>query len=64
MMLLFTKHVSGWESLTVEYRSDHLADDPTSLAAQPMSLQIVGRPFEDEETIEVTAVVDGILNPA
>lgn len=27
-----------------------------------MSLQIVGRPFEDEETIEVTAVVDRILN--
>lgn len=29
-----------------------------------MSLQIVGRPFEDEETLEVTAVIDRILNAA
>ncbi|KAF2159074.1 hypothetical protein M409DRAFT_38002 [Zasmidium cellare ATCC 36951] len=41
----------------------HEAYDSVTLAAQPMSLQIVGRSFEDEETIEVTAVIDRVLNP-
>lgn len=37
-------------------------DDPTRWKNQPVTLQIVGRPFDDEELIEVTEVVDRVVN--
>ena len=39
-----------------------LADDPVLFQHQPVTLQIVGRPFEDEELLRTTEVLDEILN--
>ncbi|OJI96727.1 hypothetical protein ASPVEDRAFT_120443 [Aspergillus versicolor CBS 583.65] len=36
--------------------------DPEVFLKQPSAVQIVGRPFDDEELIEVTAEIDAILN--
>ncbi|EXJ89088.1 hypothetical protein A1O3_02152 [Capronia epimyces CBS 606.96] len=36
--------------------------DPKLFAAQPVCLQIVGRPFQDEELVSVTEVIDNVLN--
>jgi amidase len=39
-----------------------LLDDPTLFQNQPVCIQVVGRPFEDEELIRVTEEVDEIVN--
>ncbi|KAF5009274.1 hypothetical protein FDECE_4486 [Fusarium decemcellulare] len=36
--------------------------DPTRWANQPVTLQIIGRPFDDEELIAATEVVDRVVN--
>lgn len=33
-------------------------DDPQLFSNQPTSIQIVGRPFDDEELIEISSLVD------
>lgn len=38
-------------------------DDPELFSSQPVCLQIVGRPFQDEEVVAVTDVVDRVINP-
>lgn len=43
--------------------TDLLLDDPKLFANQPLCLQVVGRPFQDEEVIAVTEALDLILNP-
>jgi amidase len=40
-----------------------LLDDPEMFAAQPVCLQVVGRPFQDEEVVAVMEALDPILNP-
>lgn len=37
-------------------------DDPALFAAQPVCLQVVGRPFEDEELLAATSTVDSVIN--
>jgi amidase len=37
------------------------ADDPSLFIDQPSTIQVVGRPFDDEELIEVSAAIDTIL---
>ncbi|KAL4791068.1 amidase [Aspergillus venezuelensis] len=37
--------------------------DPVRWSNMPVGLQIVGRPFDDEELIAVTEVVDQVVNP-
>jgi len=37
-------------------------DDAEKWRNQPVTVQVVGRPFMDEELIGVTEVVDGICN--
>lgn len=39
-----------------------LEDHPKTFMGMPMTVQIVGRPFDDEELIEVTAVIDNVVN--
>jgi amidase len=39
-----------------------LEDHPKTFMGMPMTVQIVGRPFDDEELIEVTAVIDSVVN--
>lgn len=39
-------------------------DDPKLFENQPSCIQIVGRPFDDEELIEVSAAVDKVLREA
>jgi amidase len=41
-----------------------ILDDPELFAAQPVCLQVMGRPFQDEEVIAVMEVLDQILNPS
>lgn len=36
-------------------------DDPNLFSTQPSTAQVVGRPFEDEELIQVAAVLDKLL---
>ena len=38
-------------------------DDPELFTGQPICRQIMGRPFQDEEIIAVTDVVDRVINP-
>jgi len=37
-------------------------DDPVLFQNQPVTIQIVGRPFEDEELLASAGVVDEVLN--
>ncbi|KAI1622023.1 amidase signature domain-containing protein [Exophiala viscosa] len=37
--------------------------DPELFANQPVCLQVVGRPFQDEEIVAVAEVFDGVVNP-
>jgi amidase len=37
------------------------ADRPDLFASQPSTIQVVGRPFQDEELIQVSSVMDGLL---
>jgi amidase len=37
-------------------------DDPQTFASQPVCIQLVGRPFQDEEIAAVAEVVDAIIN--
>lgn len=38
-------------------------DDPEPWKTQPMTLQIVGRPYKDEELIATVQSIDHIVNP-
>ena len=40
-----------------------LPDDPKLFGAQPVCLQVIGRPFQDEELISAMEALDLILNP-
>lgn len=37
-------------------------DDPQTFAAQPVCIQLIGRPFQDEEITAVAEVVDAAIN--
>lgn len=39
-----------------------LIDDPELWSKQPVAIQIIARPFDDEELIAVTEVVDRVVN--
>ncbi|KAM0547300.1 hypothetical protein ACHAPJ_010435 [Fusarium lateritium] len=42
-------------------KTNHEMYDPSLFVNQPSTIQVVGRPFDDEELIEVSAVIDTIL---
>lgn len=48
-------------SLLSEPDHDQLLDAPALYSSQPSTVQIVGRPFEDEDLIEVSRVIDQVL---
>lgn len=37
-------------------------DDPEVWKTQPMTFQVVGRPYRDENLIEVSEMIDSIVN--
>jgi len=41
-----------------------VTDDPDLFVDQPVCIQVVGRPFEDEELISVTTVIDRLFKSA
>jgi len=47
----------------MRYTTDTLEDDPELFTNQPVCLQVVGRPFQDEEAVAVAEVFDGVINP-
>jgi Asp-tRNA(Asn)/Glu-tRNA(Gln) amidotransferase A subunit family amidase len=52
-----------WSSTVTKTSTGRPIDDPEMFAAQPVCLQIVGRPFQDEEVVAVMEALDPILNP-
>jgi amidase len=36
-------------------------DDPSRFANQPITIQVVGRPFEDEELVQVSSTLDALF---
>jgi amidase len=56
---------AGYQPLTSNPYDEMVYEmyDPDVLAQQPVCLQVVGRPFQDEEVVAVTEALDLILNP-
>jgi hypothetical protein len=47
---------------TIDTRLTYGLDDPLLFANQPSTVQIVCRPFDDEELIEISAMIDNELH--
>ncbi|KAF9885893.1 hypothetical protein FE257_012273 [Aspergillus nanangensis] len=45
-------------------QANHELYNPSLFKNQPVTIQVVGRPFDDEELIEATGIIDELLNPA
>jgi hypothetical protein len=49
-------------SLISEVLADHtITDNPATFAGMPAHIQIMGKPMQDEELMEILKVVDGML---
>jgi amidase len=49
-------------ALPVDTNLFNITDNPALFSNQPLTIQVVARPFEDEELIQTASVIDSLLS--